>query len=249
MTNTIKTFVDDRPKITAQQKAFIEGRNAFNPLAVSLKTLEVKEKTVENYLDQIRQNIYVGFKAEYLVCRDLCDAKDKLSSADYSRLKDNLDISKSTISKYEKIGYDIWLSKLFIVGKLPWRWTTCYALTQLDTNQRQKLEESNVLCHDVNLKTIYQTIKFKKPQVKSIENFLLQFGQLEIDKREVQTVSEFKNTLEKLKKQISTFKGVQFNFKEDIEQRISSYLNSKALKQKAKVNNKEITSADSLVTA
>ena len=108
---------------------------SYNPLNNTLQTLEIKDKTIENYFNQIKTNFYSAVKAHYLIARDLFDAKDNLNNEDYSELVKQCGFNGSTQRKFLSIGGDVRLMSLFIVGKLPMKWTTQYLLTQLDDSQ------------------------------------------------------------------------------------------------------------------
>ena len=112
---------------------------SYNPLNNTLQTLEIKDKTIENYFNQIKTNFYSAVKAHYLVARDLFDAKENLNNQDFSELVKQCKFNGSTQRKFLSIGGDVRLMSLFIVGKLPMKWTTQYLLTQLDDSQLRKL--------------------------------------------------------------------------------------------------------------
>ena len=124
---------------TTQEKTVPTEQKFYNPLIVKLETLEVKDKTVENYLSQIKNNFYCSVKAHYLIARDLYDAQQNLKDNQYSRLIQALNFSGATQSKYLAIGRDVRLMKVFLQGKLPMKWTTQYLLTQLTDEQFKKV--------------------------------------------------------------------------------------------------------------
>ena len=144
----------------------------FNPLVNNLQTLIVKEKTVENYFSQIKSNLYIGVKAHYLIARDLYDAKQSLKNNDFSRLVEQLKFSGSTQSKYLSIGQDLRLWKLFIDGKLPFKWTTQYFLTTLTDEKFNKVAKK--IDADMSIKDIKDIADVGKKEVQEFENKLLQ---------------------------------------------------------------------------
>ena len=116
-------------------------KNAVNPLDTQIKTLEVKDKTVEGYFNQISYNWYIGAKATYFIARDLFSASTILSSNDYDKLKNSIAplISRSTLDKYEKIGESDRLKNLLLKQALPMTWTTQYALATLSDEDFNKV--------------------------------------------------------------------------------------------------------------
>ena len=81
MSNNMNAVVNSK---TAQS---IVAKN-YNPMISNLTTLEIKNKTVDNYYNQIRNNFYLGVKAHFIIARDLYDAKQNLDNEDYQRLVD-----------------------------------------------------------------------------------------------------------------------------------------------------------------
>ena len=53
-----------------------------------------------NYYKQIENNLVVGAKAIFLVCRDLYDAQQNLPPKEFELLKQKIHLSEATISKY-----------------------------------------------------------------------------------------------------------------------------------------------------
>jgi len=118
----------------------------LNQLNTQLMTTEVKPKTVSDersYFLQICNNVLIGKKAIYFICRDLYSASRELSTQSYENLEksivQSLDISKSRLSKYKSIGSDGTCTKLFQQGRLPMSVDTQYAITQLSISQREAL--------------------------------------------------------------------------------------------------------------
>ena len=194
----------------------------YNPMIVKLETLEVKDKTVENYIKQIKSNFYCSVKAHYLIARDLFDAKQNLKNEDYSRLVEALKFSDSTQSKYLKIGSDVRLWKLFIEGKLPMKWTNQYLLTKLTDEQFKKIQK--VIDPETSAKDIVDIAEFQTEQKDQIENDLLSFLQLEIDKTTV-SVSTYEEIVAQVKSSLTKIPLIKINDEkvEKVKDKISSF--------------------------
>jgi len=162
-------YADDRQNVNALLKAYQQKKTMFNPLVTNVVTNEIKEHTVANYLEQIKNNYYVSFKGAFLVARDLCSAKIKLNKEDWERLCENVPMGESTVRKYLKVGYDNRLMSMFMKGNLPWYWTTCYFLTTLTDNQLAALEEKEVLSPDCTIGQIKTAIDYKGNAEKVIQ--------------------------------------------------------------------------------
>ena len=70
--------------MTTTEQTVPTEQKYYNPLIVRLEALEVKDKTPEGYYRQIKNNLYVGVKAEYLVARDFWSAKNNLKSQEFN---------------------------------------------------------------------------------------------------------------------------------------------------------------------
>ncbi len=154
----IKSNVDTRdpddPEVLLEKEVAQEKKdkqvatitNIFNkvtsPNDVTIKTLNVKEKTVEGYFSQITHNFYIGAKAVVYVCRDIALAKQTLSAVDYDKLKEFLEpfISRTTVTKYENIGQCDRLYEMLQKNLLPLQWTTQYQLSKLSKDDWKKVE-------------------------------------------------------------------------------------------------------------
>jgi len=210
---------------------------SYNPLNNTLQTLEIKDKTIENYFNQIKTNFYSAVKAHYLVARDLFDAKDKLNNEDYSELVKQCGFSGSTQRKYISIGKDVRLMSLFIVGKLPMKWTTQYLLTQLDDSQFKKV--AKVIDPDTSANKIREVAEMTEDEKDKVENDLLSFLQVEVDKTEV-NVTKFKTLVDKIKSALSSIPEININDEkvESVENRILSY--EKKVKKEEEQKQKQI---------
>jgi hypothetical protein len=144
--------------INAEGKLEIHSKiahaEAFNPLNTQIQTLEVKNKSIDGYFIQIKNNMMIAGKAIYFVCRDLYEAKNTLvevsttttdgtiisheSHNRYNQLLDRLKISEATERKYLAIGRNTNLSVLYKNGQLPTSWTTQYHLTTLTDEELLK---------------------------------------------------------------------------------------------------------------
>ena len=210
---------------------------SYNPLNNTLQPLEIKDKTIENYFKQIKTNFYSAVKAHYLVARDLFDAKDNLNNEDYSELVKQCGFNGSTQRKYLLIGGDVRLMSLFIVGKLPMKWTTQYLLTQLDDSQFKKV--AKVIDPDTTANYIKEVAKMTDVEKQKVENDILSFLQVEVDKTEVD-VTKFKTLVDKIKSTLSSFPEININDEkvESVENKILSYENK--LKKEEEKKNQQI---------
>jgi hypothetical protein len=181
----------------------------YNRLIVNLTTLELKDKTVENYYTQIKNNFYCAVKAHYLIARDLFDAKTNLKNNDYSRLVETLKFSGGTQSKYLKIGGDVRLWTLFTQGTLPMKWTSQYLLTQLTDEQFKDVQE--VIDSETSAKTISEIAELDDKTKQKIANDLLTFLRVEIDKQEVKDISTFERIVERVKSALSKIPQIKVN--------------------------------------
>ena len=211
----------------------------YNPLIVSLETLEVKDKTVENYFTQIKNNLYVGIKSHYLVSRDFYDAKQTLKTPEFQRLCEQLGFSGSTQQKYLSIGADIRLMRVFTAGKLPMKWTTQYLLTKLSDEQFSTVERN--LDPETTASEISQIAGLKKEQKEEIANDLLKLFELELVKTEIDSISNFEKIVEKVKSALSKIPQVKINDEkvDSVKQRLTAYI-SKLEKDKEKQEAKKL---------
>ena len=232
MSNNMNAVVNSE---TAQS---IVAKN-YDPMISNLTTLEVKNKTVDNYYNQIKNNFYLGVKVHYIIARDLYDASINLAKTDYQRLVSKCGFSGSTIRKYELIGGDHRLFSLFTKGKLPMKWTNQYLLTQLTDEQFENVESK--IDVDTTASKINELAEMKKEQVEKIENMLLSFLTIEIDKSKV-NVAKFKSILAQVKKDLSKIPELEIvdDKVDNVEKRISSYLNRQLNKKVKESKSEEI---------
>ena len=162
MTNTIATLSVDRKALNWSDDKMLDT-NKINMM-----------KNWYNYYSQIENNLVVGAKAVFLVCRDLYEASQELSPNDYKLLKANVHISESTISKYAKIGSNTLCSELFLLNKLPEQWTSMYKIAkQKDADDIKKIKAS------VNLGSTAEDIDVFMGVVKKVLEPLYKFDDLE----------------------------------------------------------------------
>jgi len=161
--------IKDLPNVSVNLKL----KDAINPLDIQLRTLEVKDQTVDGYFKQISYNWYIGAKATYFIARDLFLAKDNLSSNDYDKLKESLKpfLSRSTIEKYEKIGECDKLGELLQRQVLPMTWTTQYALATLSDEEFNKVLP--ILQSTTTMKEINQVLE-KETEVKPSKKYTIE---------------------------------------------------------------------------
>lgn len=243
MTTTTVAVKDDRENIAKVIQANQPKTKPFDPLETRIQTLEVNEKTLGNYISQIKNNIYVGFKSMFFVARDVYDANVNLSKEDFKRLIDNFKWNDATVSKMLTIGRSNNLMEVYHQGNLPQSWTTLYYLSSLPDEKFKKVK--SILSVSTTLGQIKKKLNDK---TTSDPTWLLNFLNLEIDKREV-TVAEFVNTLSNIKKDLKKYKVVKINDDEDrqkrIEKSIANYLKSQqpkdAKSKSSKRKSKEIT--------
>jgi hypothetical protein len=211
----------------------------YNPLVDKLTSTEVKHKSVDNYYNQIKNNFYLGVKAHFLIARDLYDANQVLDKPDYQRLVMMLNFSGSTQRKYLAIGGDIRLLGLFWKGKLPMKWTNQYLLTQLTDKQFEKVESE--IDAETSASKIKELAKMKKEQVEKIENMLLSFLTIEIDKSMV-NVDKFNSILEKIQKDLSKYPEIKVvdDKVDEVEVKISKYFEKIAKQQEKESKKKEV---------
>ena len=171
MSNNNVAVKDDRENIAKVVQANQPKTKLFNPLNNSIQTNEVNEKTLSNYIEQIRTNIYIGKKAMYFVARDVYDAKVNLSPPDFSRLVEKFKWNGSTQSKILAIGRSDNLFKIYKQGNLPSNWTTLYELSTLTDEEFKKVKK--ILEPDVSWNKIAKELgKTNTPDPNWLLNFL-----------------------------------------------------------------------------
>ena len=231
MSNNNVAMKDDRENLSKVIQANQPKTKLFNPLNNSIQTNEVNEKTLTNYIEQIKTNIYVGKKAMYFVARDVYDAKVNLSAPDFSRLVEKFKWNGSTQSKILAIGRSDNLFKIYKQGKLPSNWTTLYELSTLTDEKFNKVEK--LLEPDVSWNKIAKELgKTNTPD----PSWLLNFLNLEVDKRKV-TVADFVKTLSAIKKDLKKYKVIKVvdDNKEKVQKSIERYINSLNKKKRKQI--------------
>ena len=214
----------------------------YNPLTVRLEALEVKDKTPEGYLRQIKNNLYVGVKAVYLVARDFWSAKNNLKPQEFNELVQQLGFSGSTQQKYLSIGSDIILMRVFTAGKLPMKWTNQYLLTKLTDEQFSKVEK--ILDPETTAKVIAKIAELKPDKKEEIANDLLKLFELELVKPEIDTISTFEKIVERVKSALKNIPQIKLRDEyevsgqtrsrvETVKEKLTAYFN-KLEQEKAK---------------
>ena len=209
--------------------------NSFNPLENDIKTIEIKDKTITNYVNQIRQNIYLGKKAMFVVCRDLYDAKLNLknksvgSETDYYEYYDllkQLGISRTTAIKFESIGQCLPLRKLFTEGRLPFSWTTLYQLSKLSKDDYDKIE--SIISHKVTMTEVN-----KKLGVESNAQPILTFpfGEMKIDKNTgLDDLAKYQKIMSNA---LSKMPNVSFEISDKVETNITKQISKQEIESKS----------------
>ena len=219
---------DDRENLSKVIQANQPKTKSFDPLQNSIQTLLVNEKTLTNYIEQIKTNIYVGKKAMYFVARDVYDAKQTLNNLEFARLVERFKWNGSTQSKMLKIGASNNLFEVYQSGNLPSNWTTLYELSTLTDEDFAKVKK--LLQPDVAYSKIAKALgKTNTPD----PSWLLNFLNLEVDKRKV-TVADFVKTLSAIKKDLKKYKVIKVvdDNKEKVQKSIERYINSLNKKKK-----------------
>ena len=117
------------------------------------------------------------------------------------------------------------------------RWTTQYLLTQLDNSQFKKV--AKVIDPDTSANKIREVAEMTEDEKDKVENDLLSFLQVEVDKTEV-NVTKFKTLVDKIKSALSSIPEININDEkvESVENRILSYENK--LKKEEEQKQKQI---------
>ena len=157
---------DDRENIAKVIQANQPKTKRFDPLNNSIQTNEVMDKTLSNYIQQIKTNIYIGKKAMYFVARDVYDAQQNLCNYDFNRLIERFKWNRSTESKMLAIGASNNLFEVYKEGNLPSAWTILYELTKLTDKEFEKIK-----LFESDLKFIFITsaVEIMKAKTFSIE--------------------------------------------------------------------------------
>lgn len=211
---------------------------SFQPESFVLKNMEITDKIYKNYYNQIRHNMYVGIKAIYLVCRDFYDAKLALTEGTYLELAKDLNVSRSTLIKYESIGKHPFLYSLFASNKLPESWTTQYYLTTFSDKELDAVKDKIDL--DTSKSEIDKLLKVKNEnKIPPATHY--KFATILVPKDFVTEWSfQHEKDIEKIKKHINTlcddFYSVEFN-----EKTIESMLSKGESATKARLKKKSKT--------
>ena len=215
----------------------------FNPMISHVITNEVEVKTVDGYYHQIKTNLYLQTKSEFIIARDLHEANVTLSPVDYDKLLDMLKFSESTESKYLSIGKDDRLNKLFIAGKLPFKWTTQYFLTTLTDAEFEKVAEK--IDPDMTKSKIAKLAEISDEKKKAIETLLFKFLNLEVDISEVKP-DRFDAMISEITDYLKNFPEIKVDDQKvsDIKNKIDNYTPKQTTKNANESKSDEITAED-----
>ena len=209
-----------------------KDREKMLALTTSIYIDMVEDKTVEGYHKQISNNMMVGIKATYFVCRDLHDAKQSLSEKEFNYLVSLLKeyFSRSTVDKFLAIGESERLSELYSQGRLPFSWTTQYAIATLDEDDWYQASEeitSDITMSELNELTgkvsipseTWRTSRFDKSRTIGLINVK---SQTEDSRLMSQLSDEIRNVIEKfnakpLSKYETSSNGKDLNDKFEVE--------------------------------
>ena len=225
----LKRFSKETPeKITTEFQRTAKPI-VFNKMSIQLSTSGIKDKNVENYYNQIKNNRYVAKKGMYLVCRDLFDAKVNLNSTDYESLLSKLGYSEASVYKQISIGSDFRLFKMFNQGRLPESWTTQYALTQFNDEELKRVIDDKNITHQSTLAEIKKVAKVSSPTSEKLK--LLGIGSVKVNKDEV-NVDEVNKFEKSLKKFMNDYKFVTIEFANDFKNKIKDFVEKRDSKDR-----------------
>ena len=164
-----------------------------------------------NYYKQIENNLVVGAKAVFLVCRDLYDAQQNLPPKEFELLKKKIHLSEPTISKYIIVGKSTLCRELFTMNRLPESWTTMYKIAKVkEADKQEKIKDpeklkfiSNeylVLKNQLN-QNIKSDDKLNK-LFKSLKDINAKLWAIEDDKRQCEKDKDFGEKFIKLSRDV-----------------------------------------------
>lgn len=140
--------------------------------------LAVKKHNIDNFYKQIMNNLVVGAKSLFLVCRDLSDAEKMLATEDFEILKKTLPLTESTICKYLKIGKSTTCRELFNVNRLPESWTTMYKISTIEN----KDGKTKKFIDNIDINTTSNDVDVFLGKVKNVLESLWNYKDLETPK-------------------------------------------------------------------
>lgn len=231
MTNSLQTKTVDRNPINWSDDSKSDT-NKINQM-----------KNWYNYYQQIENNLIVGAKAIFLICRDLYDASRNLTPNDFELLKSKVHLSEATISKYMIIGKSTTCRELFQLNKLPESWTTMYKIAKvkepkdiqnikMNVNLGSTAEDIDVFMNVVKktLAPLYEYENLEKPKdfirVAYDDNTTVDPNALALLKREVEKV-----VYQKIDEFNSQGKGYFLSKEEDKPIKVEVATNNKTLKK------------------
>lgn len=140
--------------------------------------LAVKKHNIDNFYKQIMNNLVVGAKSLFLVCRDLSDAERMLATEDFEILKKTLPLTDSTICKYLKIGKSTTCRELFKINRLPESWTTMYKISTIEN----KDDKTQKFIDNIDINTTSNDIDVFLGKVRRVLQSLWNYKDLETPK-------------------------------------------------------------------
>ena len=232
----------------------------FNPLNITINTLDVptsknEEQNYSNFLNHIKNNLYVARKSIYVVCRTLVQAQTELhTKGKFEDLCKDLKLSDATVSKYLTVGKSNRVFELVSTGKAPISWTTMYYLATLSKEQYDKIK--NMIDVDVPIKEYKEKLNVKK-SITEVDPFCalnLVFNRASIDEDNDENVEAFYEDLNELVERYDfvDFKSYETQTEtksslEVLKEKISSYFKHMQKEVKAVTTSDDVTDALSKV--
>lgn len=154
-TNSMKELAEASNRVA---EAVRHQQSEMMKLTTTLRTDIVEDETVDGFLNQISNNIMVGIKAVYYVCRDLYHAEKILTEDDFDYLVSLLKThySRATVEKYIAIGKSERLAELYSQGRLPSAWTTQHAIAIMSEEDWELIRD--IITSDTTMKEINEVL-------------------------------------------------------------------------------------------
>ena len=115
---------------------------------------------IESYILEINTAIQSAKKANLKIFELLLDARNTLSTNEYDKLKTKIDLSKSTLQKFEKI-----FSNRVIMNnieQLPFSWSVLLEMTRVEDDELQKLIDDKTFNAKTTKKEVANVLKSSK---------------------------------------------------------------------------------------
>ena len=116
--------------------------------------------TIDTYILDINTAIQSAKKANLKIFELLLDARNTLSTNEYNELKTKIDLSKSTLQKFEKI-----FSNRVIMNnieQLPFSWSVLLEMTRVEDDELQKLIDDKTFNAKTTKKEVANILKSPK---------------------------------------------------------------------------------------